>query len=124
MVSIISVGWDTGMFSLARVYSEAILTTGNTYTFWGRGVSQGHSDAIRKIDGVKDAKQYTIPIESAIEDVCLGRNPELTTREKHLWDCYVVAEGRTYEEIVIRRISYLGGVFSMEKTPFYIINVL
>ena len=91
-VGIISVGWDPGMFSLNRMYANAILTNGNDYTFWGKGVSQGHSDAVRRIAGVKDAKQYTIPVESALEAVRSGKNPELTTREKHTRECFVVAE--------------------------------
>lgn len=91
-VSMISVGWDPGMFSLNRCYGQAILPNGRDYTFWGKGVSQGHSDAIRRIPGVKDAKQYTIPIESALESVRAGENPELSTREKHLRECFVVAE--------------------------------
>ena len=91
-VGIISVGWDPGMFSLNRMYANAILTNGKDYTFWGKGVSQGHSDAIRRIDGVKDGKQYTIPVESALEAVRSGKNPELTTREKHTRECFVVAE--------------------------------
>lgn len=121
-VSIISVGWDPGMFSLARVYSEAILPTGNTYTFWGRGVSQGHSDAIRKIDGVKDAKQYTIPIESAIEDVRLGRNPELTTREKHLRDCYVVAEEGANLDKIEKEIKEMPNYFADYDTTVHFIR--
>jgi len=91
-VAIISVGWDPGMFSLNRMYAEAILPEGKDYTFWGKGVSQGHSDAIRRIDGVKNAKQYTIPIDAALDAVRAGKNPELTTREKHLRECFVVAE--------------------------------
>ena len=91
-VGIISVGWDPGMFSLNRLYAEAILPQGNTYTFWGKGVSQGHSDAIRRIPGVKNAIQYTVPIEKAVNRVRSGCGPELTTREKHLRECYVVAE--------------------------------
>ena len=91
-VGIISVGWDPGMFSLNRMYANAILTNGNDYTFWGKGVSQGHSDAIRRIDGVKDGKQYTIPVEAALESVRNGENPELTTRQKHTRECFVVAE--------------------------------
>ncbi len=103
--AIISVGWDPGMFSLNRVLAQAILPQGDTYTFWGKGVSQGHSDAIRRIDGVKDARQYTIPIESALEAVRNGEAPQLTTRQKHLRDCYVVAEdgadlARIEQEIV------------------------
>lgn len=91
-VAIISVGWDPGMFSLNRMYANAILPEGRDYTFWGRGVSQGHSDAIRRIDGVKDAKQYTIPVESALASVRAGENPELTTRQKHTRECFVVLE--------------------------------
>lgn len=91
-VGIISVGWDPGMFSLNRMLGNAILTEGNDYTFWGKGVSQGHSDAIRRIDGVKDAKQYTIPLEAALEAVRSGENPKLTTRQKHTRECFVVAE--------------------------------
>ncbi len=90
--AIISVGWDPGMFSLNRLYGEVILPEGEAYTFWGKGVSQGHSDAIRRIDGVVDAKQYTIPVESALEAVRSGANPALTTREKHTRECFVVAE--------------------------------
>ena len=91
-VSIISVGWDPGMFSLNRLYSEAILVQGSTYTFWGKGVSQGHSDAIRRIEGVKNGIQYTVPIEEAVDAVRSGSEPELTTRQKHLRECYVVPE--------------------------------
>lgn len=99
-ISIISVGWDPGLFSLNRLYASAILPNGNDYTFWGKGVSQGHSDAVRRIDGVKNAKQYTIPIESALKQVRSGSNPELTTRQKHLRECFVVAkEGADCEKI-------------------------
>jgi len=91
-VGIISVGWDPGMFSLNRLYAESILVQGSTYTFWGKGVSQGHSDAIRRIKGVKNAIQYTVPIEDAVNRVRSGSEPELTTREKHLRECYVVPE--------------------------------
>ena len=91
-VAIISVGWDPGMFSLNRMYANAILPEGRDYTFWGRGVSQGHSDAIRRIAGVKDAKQYTIPVESALAAVRAGENPELTTRQKHMRESFVVLE--------------------------------
>lgn len=91
-VGLISCGWDPGMFSLNRLYAESVLPGGNAYTFWGKGVSQGHSDAIRRIDGVKDARQYTIPVEAALDAVRSGSNPELTTREKHTRLCYVVAE--------------------------------
>lgn len=91
-VAVISVGWDPGLFSLARAYANAILPDGKDYTFWGKGVSQGHSDAIRRVKGVKNAKQYTVPIDSALDAVRSGKNPELTTRQKHLRECYVVLE--------------------------------
>jgi len=91
-ISLISAGWDPGMFSLNRVIAQAILPNGSDYTFWGKGVSQGHSDAIRRIDGVKDARQYTVPIDEAMDAVRNGENPELTTRQKHKRECYVVAE--------------------------------
>lgn len=91
-LGIISVGWDPGLFSLARVYNNAILPDGKDHTFWGKGVSQGHSDAIRRIKGVKDAKQYTVPVESALAAVRSGSNPELTTRQKHTRECFVVLE--------------------------------
>ncbi len=91
-IAMISVGWDPGMFSLNRLYGNVILPEGKDYTFWGKGVSQGHSDAIRRIEGVKNAKQYTIPVEEALEAVRSGSNPELTTREKHIRECFVVAE--------------------------------
>jgi diaminopimelate dehydrogenase len=91
-VAMISVGWDPGMFSLNRLYANAILPNGSDYTFWGKGVSQGHSDAIRRVEGVANGKQYTVPIEAALERVRSGENPELTTREKHTRECYVVAK--------------------------------
>ena len=91
-IGIISVGWDPGMFSLNRMYANAILPEGKDYTFWGKGVSQGHSDAIRRVEGVKDGKQYTIPSEAALEAVRNGENPELTTRQKHTRECFVVLE--------------------------------
>ena len=91
-VGIISVGWDPGMFSLNRLFGGVILPDGKDYTFWGKGVSQGHSDAIRRVEGVADAKQYTVPVESALEAVRSGENPELTTREKHTRECFVVAK--------------------------------
>lgn len=99
-VGIISVGWDPGMFSLNRMYANAILTNGKDYTFWGKGVSQGHSDAIRRVKGVKNAIQYTVPVEEAVEQVRSGCGPKLTTRDKHLRECYVVAEeGADLKEI-------------------------
>ena len=91
-VALISCGWDPGMFSLNRLYANCILPEGNDYTFWGKGVSQGHSDAIRRVEGVKDGKQYTIPVDSALEAVRNGENPELTTRQKHTRECFVVPE--------------------------------
>ena len=91
-IAMISVGWDPGMFSLNRVYANAILVDGADYTFWGRGVSQGHSDAIRRVEGVADARQYTVPVPSAVEAVRNGEMPELTTRQKHTRECYVVAK--------------------------------
>ena len=91
-IGIISVGWDPGMFSLNRLYANAILPDGKDYTFWGKGVSQGHSDAVRRIEGVKDAKQYTIPVDAALEAVRNGENPDLTTRQKHTRECFVVLE--------------------------------
>lgn len=104
-IGIISVGWDPGLFSVNRLYAQAILPKGNDYTFWGKGVSQGHSDAVRRIDGVYDARQYTVPVESALESVRAGENPELTTRQKHTRECFVVAEegadlAKIEEEIV------------------------
>ena len=91
-IGIISCGWDPGMFSLNRVYASAVLPAGKDYTFWGKGVSQGHSDAVRRIEGVVDARQYTIPVEEALDQVRSGSNPELTTRQKHTRECFVVAE--------------------------------
>lgn len=90
--AVISVGWDPGMFSLNRLYANAILPEGKDYTFWGKGVSQGHSDAIRRVEGVKNGKQYTIPVEAALEAVRNGENPDLTTRQKHIRECFVVPE--------------------------------
>ena len=91
-IGVISCGWDPGMFSLSRIYAHSILPDGRDYTFWGRGVSQGHSDAIRRIDGVEDARQYTVPVPESLEKVRSGLNPELTTRQKHTRECFVVAE--------------------------------
>lgn len=98
-IGVISTGWDPGMFSLNRAIMEAVLPNGNDYTFWGKGVSQGHSDAIRRIKGVKDARQYTCPVESALDAVRSGKNPNLTTREKHTRLCYVVADPKDYDRI-------------------------
>ena len=111
-VSIISVGWDPGMFSLNRIYAEAILVQGSTYTFWGKGVSQGHSDAIRRVPGVKNAIQYTVPIEEAVERVRSGSEPELTTREKHLRECYVVAEEGADKAAIEEAIKTMPNYFA------------
>lgn len=99
-LGLISVGWDPGMFSINRLYASAVLPVGKDYTFWGKGVSQGHSDAIRRISGVVDARQYTIPVQSALDEVRSGSNPELTTRQKHTRECFVVAaEGADLDQI-------------------------
>ena len=111
-ISIISVGWDPGMFSLNRLYAESILVQGSTYTFWGKGVSQGHSDAIRRIKGVKNAIQYTVPIEDAVEQVRSGSEPELTTRQKHLRECYVVAEEGADKAAIENAIKTMPNYFS------------
>ncbi|MEY8339492.1 diaminopimelate dehydrogenase [Lachnospiraceae bacterium 62-35] len=121
-VGIISVGWDPGVFSLNRAYGEAVLPEGATYTFWGRGVSQGHSDAIRRVKGVKDARQYTIPVESALEAVRLGRNPELTTREKHTRECFVVAEEGADLERIEREIKTMPNYFADYDTIVHFIS--
>lgn len=91
-VALISCGWDPGMFSLMRLYGDSVLPEGQDYTFWGKGVSQGHSDAIRRVEGVKNGKQYTIPVEEALEAVRKGENPQLTTRQKHTRECFIVPE--------------------------------
>lgn len=115
-VSIISVGWDPGMFSLNRLYAESILVQGSTYTFWGKGVSQGHSDAIRRIEGVKNAIQYTVPIEAAVDRVRNGSEPELTTREKHLRECYVVAEEGADKAAIEEAIKTMPNYFDEYDT--------
>ncbi len=114
--AVISVGWDPGMFSLNRLLGEAILPNGNDYTFWGRGVSQGHSDAIRRIEGVKDARQYTVPINEAVESVRRGENPQLSTREKHLRECYVVAEDGADLEAIREAIVTMPNYFADYNT--------
>lgn len=120
--AIISVGWDPGMFSLARMYSNAILTDGSDYTFWGRGVSQGHSDAIRRIDGVVDARQYTVPVPEAVEAVRSGKNPTLTTRQKHTRECYVVAEDGADLGRIEREIKTMPNYFADYDTTVYFIS--
>lgn len=111
-VGIISVGWDPGMFSLARLYSNCILTEGEDYTFWGKGVSQGHSDAVRRIEGVVDARQYTVPVPEALEAVRAGKNPQLTTREKHTRVCYVVAAEGADKAKIENEIKTMPNYFS------------
>lgn len=121
-VAIISVGWDPGMFSLNRMYANAILPEGRDYTFWGRGVSQGHSDAIRRIAGVKDAKQYTIPVESALAAVRAGENPELTTRQKHMRECFIVLEEGANAAKVEAEIKNMPNYFADYDTTVHFIS--
>ncbi|MCR5798201.1 MAG: diaminopimelate dehydrogenase [Eubacterium sp.] len=121
-VGIISVGWDPGLFSLNRMYANAILPNGNDYTFWGKGVSQGHSDAIRRVEGVKDGKQYTIPVEAALEAVRSGKNPELTTREKHLRECFVVLEDGADAAKVEAEIKNMPNYFADYDTTVHFIS--
>lgn len=121
-VSVISVGWDPGMFSLNRLYAQAILPDGKDYTFWGKGVSQGHSDAIRRIEGVKDARQYTIPVEAALESVRGGENPELTTRQKHTRECFVVAEEGADLDRIENDIKTMPNYFADYDTTVHFIS--
>jgi diaminopimelate dehydrogenase len=121
-LALISAGWDPGMFSLNRLYASAILPEGVDYTFWGRGISQGHSDAIRRIPGVKDARQYTVPIEEAVEAVRRGEMPTLTTREKHLRECYVVAEEGADRERIEREIVTMPNYFADYSTTVHFIS--
>ena len=121
-VGIISVGWDPGMFSLNRMYANAILPEGHDYTFWGKGVSQGHSDAIRRVEGVKDGKQYTIPVESALKSVRNGENPELTARQKHTRECFVVLEEGADAAKVEEEIKTMPNYFSDYDTTVHFIS--
>ena len=121
-VALISCGWDPGMFSLNRLYAGAILPNGKDYTFWGKGVSQGHSDAIRRIDGVLDAKQYTIPIDAALDAVRSGNNPELTTREKHLRECFVVAKEGADTARIEEEIKTMPNYFADYDTIVHFIS--
>ena len=121
-LAVISCGWDPGMFSLARVYSNAILPDGKDYTFWGKGVSQGHSDALRRIKGVKNAKQYTIPVEDALEAVRSGANPELTTREKHIRECFVVLEEGADAAAIEKEIKEMPYYFADYDTIVHFIS--
>ena len=121
-VALISAGWDPGMFSLNRLYANCILPEGNDYTFWGKGVSQGHSDAIRRIDGVKDAKQYTIPVDEALRAVRAGENPELTTRQKHTRECFVVAEEGADLARIEHEIKTMPNYFADYDTTVHFIS--
>ncbi len=121
-VGIISVGWDPGMFSLLRMISSAVLPEGKDYTFWGKGVSQGHSDAIRRIKGVKDARQYTIPVEAAVERVRKGENPELSTRDKHIRECFVVVEEGADKAKIEAEIVNMPNYFSDYNTTVHFIS--
>ena len=121
-VAIISVGWDPGMFSLNRMYAGAILPDGQDYTFWGKGVSQGHSDAIRRVEGVVDGKQYTIPVEEALEAVRSGANPELTTRQKHKRECFVVAAEGADKAKIEAEIVNMPNYFSDYDTTVHFIS--
>lgn len=122
-IAVISTGWDPGMFSLNRAIMEAILPAGKDYTFWGKGVSQGHSDAIRRIPGVVDARQYTIPVEAALNRVRNAENPELTTRQKHTRECYVVAESPEMEERIEKEIKEMPNYFADYDTTVHFITL-
>ena len=120
--AMISVGWDPGLFSLNRVYAESVLPQGKTYTFWGKGVSQGHSDAIRRIEGVVDARQYTIPVPEALEKVRSGENPELTTRQKHTRECFVVAAEGADKAVIEEKIKTMPNYFADYDTTVHFIT--
>ena len=121
-IGIISVGWDPGMFSLMRLYGACVLPDSNAYTFWGKGVSQGHSDAIRRIDGVLDARQYTIPVDAALEAVRNGKNPELTTREKHTRECFVVVKDGADKARIENEIKTMPNYFADYDTTVHFIT--
>ena len=121
-VAVISAGWDPGMFSLNRLYAGAILPAGKDYTFWGKGVSQGHSDAIRRVPGVKNGKQYTIPVGAALDAVRSGANPDLTTREKHTRECFVVAEEGADKAEIERQIKEMPNYFADYDTTVHFIT--
>lgn len=121
-VGIISVGWDPGLFSLNRIYAESILPNGKTYTFWGKGVSQGHSDAIRRVAGVKRGIQYTIPVPEAVEEVRACKNPELTTRQKHTRECFIVAEEGADLQKIEEEIKTMPNYFSDYDTTVHFIS--
>ncbi len=121
-IAMISVGWDPGMFSLNRLYAESILPDGEDYTFWGKGVSQGHSDAIRRIEGVKNAKQYTIPVDAALDAVRSGSNPELGTREKHTRECFVVVEDGADKARIENEIKTMPNYFADYDTTVHFVS--
>lgn len=121
-VALISAGWDPGMFSLNRLYANCILPNGTDYTFWGKGVSQGHSDAIRRIEGVKNGKQYTIPVQAALDAVRSGSNPELTTRQKHTRECFVVAEEGADKARIEKEIKEMPNYFADYETTVHFIS--
>ena len=121
-IGIISVGWDPGMFSLNRLYAESILVQGSTYTFWGKGVSQGHSDAIRRIPGVKNAIQYTVPVDEAVDQVRSGSEPKLTTRDKHTRECYVVAQEGANKAEIANAIKTMPNYFDEYNTTVHFIS--
>ncbi|MDY6314574.1 MAG: diaminopimelate dehydrogenase [Clostridia bacterium] len=121
-IAMISVGWDPGLFSLNRLYAECILPDGKDYTFWGKGVSQGHSDAIRRIDGVIDARQYTIPVEAALEAVRSGKNPELTTRQKHERECFVAVSADADKARIEKEIKEMPNYFSDYNTTVHFVS--
>ena len=121
-VGIISVGWDPGLFSLNRLYAQAVLPQGQDETFWGKGVSQGHSDAIRRVPGVKDARQYTIPVEEALRSVRAGERPMLTTRQKHLRECFVVAEEGADTARITKEIVEMPNYFADYDTTVHFIS--
>ena len=121
-VALISAGWDPGMFSLNRLYANAVLPQGNDYTFWGKGVSQGHSDAIRRVEGVANGKQYTVPVETALERVRSGENPDLTTREKHTRECYVVAKEGADKDKIAEEIKSMPNYFADYDTTVHFIT--
>ena len=122
-IAVISAGWDPGLFSIARAYASAVLPLGSDYTFWGRGVSQGHSDAIRRIDGVLDARQYTVPISEAMDAVRAGSEPALTTRQKHLRECYVVAEEGADLDRIENEIKSMPNYFADYDTTVSFISM-
>lgn len=121
-VAVISSGWDPGMFSLARMYANAVLPNGTDYTFWGKGVSQGHSDAIRRVEGVLDGKQYTIPVQEALDAVRAGENPELTTRQKHIRECFVVLKEGADPAKVEEEIKTMPNYFADYNTVVHFIS--